>query len=996
MAFSESHLNDSVKESEYCIPNFSHITSNRINRSKGGVIIYLHNHLSYKILNKTSDDACSFLAVLIIELNLVVMIAYRPPPDYDGHLYGKPLKQSFFSTIINSARATINLLKTPIPDIILTGDFNFPKAIWREGFGIIPEGNSFENQMLKQLINLCDDFQLSQKVSFGTRPTPSGGSNTLDLIFTNNHQLITEISHRKSALSDHELITCSTSHTVQFNSPSSVYQKVECNLASYNLNKANWDQIRQSIAQIDWPQVFDACESQEIMNTFLSRIISIVEAHCAKYVSSPGHNNSKIPRDRRLLFRQRKRKLKRRNMPTINSNMKSKLDIEIEKIESKLIKSHLDERSLEEKKAVANIKDNPKFFYSFAKKYQKVKSSIGPLKVNNALISDPHDICVCLSNQYSSSYSVPNPENAISDPSEFFSLTNANNALLDICFNERDIERQIDSLKTNTSPGPDHFPAKLLKMCKKELSIPIYHIWRKSLDSGYIVPIFLHGVVCPVLKPRSESYLPKSYRPISLTSHIIKIFEKIVKSAILKHLEDNNLLPINQHGFLKGKSTLSQLLCQVENITRILESDRSVDTIYLDFAKAFDKVDHHILCHKMKSLLIGGKVGIWLHSFLSNRTQQISANGALSPPSSVLSGVPQGTVLGPVLFMIMIMDLDSNLSNSFASMFADDTRVSASISCEADAQSFQKELSEVIYPWAPQNKAQFNGNKFEHIHFGKSPVPVRPYYDPSNNAIIEKSVIKDLGVWVTNDLTWNFQIDMVISDSRKQIAWILRTFTSRDPNTMRSLWISLIRPILDYCSPLWSPMPTNYGNIDRLEGVLRTFTKHIEGLQTLSYTERLKALNLQSIQRRHERFKIIYMFKIKEGLVPNLPLNPSDPSGPCVLRFKTSIRDNNRCELYKPVLHHNPAAIQRSCSFAFTACNLWNCLPPWLRSVSNCSVDKFKNLLDKFLNVFPDEPRCNASGLFTDQNTGRLSNSVWHLRSHNSIKANIHSLNVNY
>ena len=160
-------------------------------------------------------------------------------------------------------------------------------------------------------------------------------------------------------------------------------------------------------------------------------------------------------------------------------------------------------------------------------------------------------------------------------------------------------------------------------------------------------------------------------------------------------------------------------------------------------------------------------------------------------------------------------------------------------------------------PGHPPQKKQFNGNK---IHFGKSPIPIHPYYDPSNNPILEKSVIKDLGVWVSNDLTWNFQIDMIISDSRKQIAWILRTFTSRDPRAMRFLWISLVRPILDYCSPLWSPKPTNYGNIDRLEGVLRTFTKHVEGFQNLNYTERLKALNLHSIQRRHERFKIIYIY----------------------------------------------------------------------------------------------------------------------------------------
>ena len=152
-----------------------------------------------------------------------------------------------------------------------------------------------------------------------------------------------------------------------------------------------------------------------------------------------------------------------------------------------------------------------------------------------------------------------------------------------------------------------------------------------------------------------------------------------MRKAIISHLENNNLLPTYQYGFLKGHSTLSQLLSQTEKIIRVLENGNDLDSIYLDFSKAFDKVDHSILCAKLKSLGIGGKVGAWLHTFLTKRTQQVSANGALSNPSPVLSGVPQGTVLGPILFIIMISDIDKNLERSFASLFADDSQLSAII-----------------------------------------------------------------------------------------------------------------------------------------------------------------------------------------------------------------------------------------------------------------------------------------------------------------------------
>ncbi|CAL4078644.1 unnamed protein product, partial [Meganyctiphanes norvegica] len=126
-----------------------------------------------------------------------------------------------------------------------------------------------------------------------------------------------------------------------------------------------------------------------------------------------------------------------------------------------------------------------------------------------------------------------------------------------------------------------------------------------------------------------------------------------------------------------------------------------------------DKVDHNILCRKIQRLGITGKVGIWIREFLTGRYQQVSANGVLSDPAPVTSGVPQGTVLGPILFIIMIDDLDSELLYSSASKYADDTRVTAKISNPDDAKRFQTELNDVIYPWGPSNNMSLNGSKFE-------------------------------------------------------------------------------------------------------------------------------------------------------------------------------------------------------------------------------------------------------------------------------------------
>ena len=146
----------------------------------------------------------------------------------------------------------------------------------------------------------------------------------------------------------------------------------------------------------------------------------------------------------------------------------------------------------------------------------------------------------------------------------------------------------------------------LLQQCAEELSEPLYLLWRHSLDTGDIASLLKHAIICPILKANAQKCLPKSYRPVSLTSHITKVFERVMRASIVKHLEENNLLPKNQHGFIAGRSTLSQLLNQIERLFRSWEEGKATDTIYLDFAKAFEKVDHDIFCQKLKRLGITG------------------------------------------------------------------------------------------------------------------------------------------------------------------------------------------------------------------------------------------------------------------------------------------------------------------------------------------------------------------------------------------------------
>ena len=264
-----------------------------------------------------------------------------------------------------------------------------------------------------------------------------------------------------------------------------------------------------------------------------------------------------------------------------------------------------------------------------------------------------------LNEQYNSVFSTLDPTMIIKYQKDFFGHPQRN-TLSDINITGEGIIEGIKTISQNYSGGSDEFPAVLLKQCSKSLAHPLQLLYKASPKTGQIPKDLKRAIITPIYKGGSRN-LFKNYRPVALTSHLIKILEKIFAKNINQFLETHQKINHKQHGFRPGRSCLSQLLEHQNKILEELEEPNNVDVIYLDFAKAFDKVDHGILLNKLKKIGFNGKICVWIHNFLSNRQQCITVNGTLR------SGVPQGSVLGFLQFSLHISDINYEIADSTVS-----------------------------------------------------------------------------------------------------------------------------------------------------------------------------------------------------------------------------------------------------------------------------------------------------------------------------------------
>ena len=507
--------------------------------------------------------------------------------------------------------------------------------------------------------------------------------------------------------------------------------------------KGDYNTIRARLQDVEWEQV--------LQGNFLTAYVAFIQKlEAAMNGCIPNRKTAKMRRSIYLTNEALRRKDLKNKLWRRYKKSKSTYDYAKYKgIKNSLRALTRKLREEFEKSIAAESKLAPKKFWSYVKSRTKTRCKIPSLKrKNGSLAVSATERAEALNEFFATTFTVEDTSTIPDTDGEQFTGDHLNTFQI----TPAKVLTKLRDLNPGKTPGLDGWHPLFLKNVADLIAEPLAILYQKSLNEGVLPEDWRKACVTAIHK-KGEKNLPDNYRPVSMTSIICKLMESLVRDEIVEHMIRNDLFSKLQHGFVPHRDCMTNLLTCLELWTKMIESGNAMDVIYTDFSKAFDSVPHQRLLKKMESLGITGNTLSWVKAFLSNRQQCVRVDDKLSNWISVISGIPQGSVLGPILFVIFINDMPE-MVKSTCQLFADDAKLFRSVDLrdETSNLTLQEDL-EILHHWSEKWQLPFNTGKCKVLHLGHN----NPCYQYRMNGQKLQTVEeeKDLGVVIDNELKFH-------------------------------------------------------------------------------------------------------------------------------------------------------------------------------------------------------------------------------------------------
>ncbi len=440
------------------------------------------------------------------------------------------------------------------------------------------------------------------------------------------------------------------------------------------------------------------------------------------------------------------------------------------------------------------------------------------------------------------------------------------NVSLPLITNE-DVVAACKKLKSKFTAGVDGIPAFLVKDCAVLFATPLTRLFNLCIQTGQFPYTWKKARICPVHKDGDISDV-SNYRPISILCNFSKIFEMVIYGKIYHQVLPK--ISLSQHGFVKGRSTLTNLVQFTQYALSVLDKGGQLDVIYFDFRRAFDRIDHYILLYKLQIFAFDSNLVKLLESYLLGRTQYVSYEGFNSFSYPVRSGVPQGSNLGPLLFLLFMNDLPDIVKNKIL-LYADDVKLFREVKDQDDSHSLQNDVSKFVL-WSENNRLSLSLDKCRYIAYTNKKYPVVTNYFLSNVSIKRDVVIKDLGVIFDVKLQFAEHYRYIAGKASKITGFIIRNSKSFNTECVKKLYFCYARSLLDYCSTVWSPIDQCHKM--SLEKIQRRLLKYLAFKNDNIYPPRkfpenrlLERFSIPALEIRRNILAVSFLYKVVNGYI---------------------------------------------------------------------------------------------------------------------------------
>ena len=894
-----------------------------------GLLIYCKNNLRADKLNNKDFDEVTEMAGISLPWgegrHLSLVLVYRPPVDPGSRADNGNTEQ------LCAALRGLNSGPT-----VCVGDFNF-HIDWEHGYS--------PRKCETIFLDCVQDMFWEQLVDFSTHQK----NGRPDLVLASSQELVSGVkSEGYLGKADHQMLTVDLVGPPKNNDSIEMIQ---------DWSRADMDKLKEKLRNTDWNIVGEGKSGTEEWESFKEILEKAVEECVPMKKRRRGNRPLWMTKNVMRLIRKKRRMWKHySSSPTTKSDYSQ---FEAYKAVQKEVRNAVKNAKKNfEKKLAKDAKKKPKQFYSYIKKRNSNRVCVGPLKDDkNNLVTEDKEMTEILNSWYSSVFT---REDCTNIP-QAEQLHPSQESLTDIEMTLTSVRKKLQNLKTSSAPGPDKISPRVLHDMANILSIPLTSIFNKCMSEGSVPGDWKLANITPIFKSKSKSVAANN-RPVALTSVVCKVMESLVRDAIVEHLAQHQLIRSSQHGFMAGRSCLTNLLEYKEELNKLIDEGKAVDLIYLDFSKAFDLVGHQRLLATVEGLGIRGKVLTWLGEWLSNRKQRVVLNGEASDWRKVVSGVVQGSVLGPVLFLCFINSLDmavekvmemsrlamdreseDNMNdNSVFKKFADDTKWGMVVKKEEDREKFQQGLDN-LDKWAEEWQMAYNIGKCHILHLGKN--NPNYLYTLGGQELEVTKCEKDLGVMISDDLKPSLQCAKAATKANQVLGQLARSVTYRDARTFMRLYTVYVRCHLEYAVAAWAPWTK--ADMEVLERVQRRAVAMVSNLKQKDYVSRLKELNTEhgqkitTLEERRMRGDLIQMYRIVTG---------KDKVDPSTWFTMSAVREdvvNTRGATgYLNVAHPPVCRTElRRHQFSYRVVEPWNKLPDSVKMAE--SVNGFKTALDR-------------------------------------------------